>query len=256
MKNPLTRFSKTVDNYVRYRPDYPQEITTFLSQTIGLNQDSVVADIGSGTGKSTLPFLKNKNIVYAVEPNAPMRAAAEKLLKSYPNFKSINGSAEETTLVDNSVNMILAGQAFHWFDIVATRKEFLRIGQQSTNLVLLWNKRDDVASDFMHSYNDFLNTFATDYTKVNLRYINEADYELIFGHTNWKTKTFPNQQIFDWEGLKGRYLSCSYAYDKTHSEYEKAMQRLFEIFEKHNIKGQVEMKYKTELHYGKLNYLE
>ena len=252
MKNALSRFSKTVDNYVRYRPDYPAAIVLFLLEKLDLNESSVVADIGAGTGKSSLPFLENGNPVLAVEPNEAMRLAAENLLNHFTNFTSVNGSAEATNLAENSADLILAGQAFHWFDIPKARKEFLRIARPNAGLCLLWNKRADTASDFMQAYNDFLNTYATDYTKVNLRYINAPDYELIFGHTDWQTQTFPNQQIFDWEGLKGRYLSCSYAYDPTHPKHEVAMKALKFIFEKNNVNGNVKMQYQTELHYGSI----
>lgn len=252
MENSLTRFSKTVDNYVRYRPDYPMEMIHFLQNEIGLTPEQIIADIGSGTGKSTLPFLENGNPVYAVEPNLEMRAAAEKICAPYSNFKSVAASAEKTSLADKSVDVLLAGQAFHWFDKVKTRAEFLRIAKDEATIVLLWNKRNDAASDFMVAYNTFLNTYATDYTKVNLRYINEEDYRLLFGHKEWKTKQLPNQQVFDWEGLKGRYLSCSYAYHPAHAGHEEAINVLKSIFDKYQKNGYVKMVYHTELHYGRL----
>lgn len=87
----------------------------------------MIADIGSGTGLLSELFLKQGNIVYGVEPNLEMRQAGELLLKDYPNFHSMNGSAELTTLPNQSIDLIVAGQAFHWFDVGQCRQEFQRI---------------------------------------------------------------------------------------------------------------------------------
>src|SRR5579872_6213874 len=121
------RFSNRVDNYVKYRPGYPKEILTFLKDAAGFSPDWIVADIGSGTGISTTLFLDNGNTVYTVEPNGPMRTKAEELLDSRPGFISIDGTAEATTLPPSSIDLIIAGQAFHWFDPIPTKKEFHRI---------------------------------------------------------------------------------------------------------------------------------
>lgn len=112
----LNRFSDRVDNYIKFRPNYPVEVIAFLKQHGFLKKESVIADIGSGTGISAELFLKEGNSVFGVEPNKEMREAGERLLKGYSSFKSINATAETTTLGNNSVDLIVAGQAFHWFD--------------------------------------------------------------------------------------------------------------------------------------------
>src|SRR3954467_10992955 len=117
--NSTTRFTDRVEDYVRYRPSYPAaELLDFLTAKTGFDASWVVADIGSGTGISTELFLKNGNKVYGVEPNDAMRQKGEELLKGYPLFTSVNGSAEHTTLADRSVDLVIAGQAFHWFNPV------------------------------------------------------------------------------------------------------------------------------------------
>lgn len=131
MKN-TERFNNRVDNYTLYRPHYPKEIIPFLKKEIGLTEHSLIADIGSGTGISSEIFLDNGNMVYAVEPNIEMREAAEKMHKFDKNFISINASAEKTSLKDNSIDVIIAGQAFHWFDKTLAKNEFKRIVTDST----------------------------------------------------------------------------------------------------------------------------
>src|SRR5919198_771722 len=104
MHDSTTRFSNRVDQYVKYRPSYPKEIIPFLEKAIGLNSTFIIADIGSGTGILSKIFLDCGDRVYAVEPNKAMRNKAVELLQQYDSFTSINGTAEQTTLQDGSVD--------------------------------------------------------------------------------------------------------------------------------------------------------
>jgi ubiquinone/menaquinone biosynthesis C-methylase UbiE len=139
--NSTTRFSDRVENYIKYRPHYPPEVIDYLQSQNVLADSSVIADIGSGTGISTEMFLNNGNTVYGVEPNKEMREAAERLLKDYKNFVSVNGTAEETTLKNKSIDIVTAGQAFHWFDIPKSKAEFKRILKDTGYVVLMWNNK-------------------------------------------------------------------------------------------------------------------
>src|SRR5262245_17011202 len=122
-----TRFSTRVENYVKYRPGYPPAVVDLLRRECPLSDASVVVDVGSGTGILTELFLKYGHPVFAVEPNEEMRKAAERLLGDRAGFHSIVGTAEATTLPDCSVDLISAGQAFHWFDRERAHREFVRI---------------------------------------------------------------------------------------------------------------------------------
>jgi precorrin-6B methylase 2 len=70
------RFSNRVGNYSSYRPRYPKSLINLLIQKISLTPELIIADIGSGTGISTEPFLENGNTVYGIEPNREMRNEA------------------------------------------------------------------------------------------------------------------------------------------------------------------------------------
>lgn len=126
-RDPTRRFSDRVENYVRYRPGYPRALLECLAREHGLDPAHAVADIGSGTGILSELLLRNGNAVFGVEPNAEMRAAAERLLRGQAKFHSVDGRAEATTLPTASVDWITAAQAFHWFDVSAARREFRRI---------------------------------------------------------------------------------------------------------------------------------
>ena len=113
------KFSGKSDIYEQARPAYAPALISWLVQTLNLNPDSKIADVGAGTGKLTRQLLELGATVYAVEPNADMRYKAITLLSDYPNFQPIAAPAEHATLPDKSVNLITAASAFHWFDAKA-----------------------------------------------------------------------------------------------------------------------------------------
>jgi ubiquinone/menaquinone biosynthesis C-methylase UbiE len=141
MRDSKERFSDRVDDYRKYRPGYPEAVLQVLEERCGLSPSSVVADIGSGTGILTGMLLSKAHTVYAVEPNAPMRSAAEEDYRDHPAFRSVAGSAEATTLPSRSVDLITAAQAFHWFDPEKAKAEFRRILRKEGNIALIWNER-------------------------------------------------------------------------------------------------------------------
>src|SRR5258708_27182302 len=126
MLDPKERFSDRVDDYVRYRPDYPRPFLELLQRECGLGRGRAVADVGSGTGMLTRLLVESGAQVIGVEPNAAMRAAAERALGGEPRFRSVDGSAEATELPDASVDLITAGAGFHWVDTGRARLGVLR----------------------------------------------------------------------------------------------------------------------------------
>src|ERR1039458_5869167 len=134
--DPTKRFSSRVEDYIRYRPSYPAGIVPWLERECGLAPQSRIADIGSGTGIFSRILLDFGCQVFGVEPNAGMRAAAERQLAGVERFHSVDGRAEATTLADASVDFVTAGQAYHWFDPEPTRNEFRRILKPPGGVVL------------------------------------------------------------------------------------------------------------------------
>ena len=251
--NPTTRFSSRVENYVRYRPGYPAEIMDLLRAECGLKKDSPVADIGSGTGKLTELFLQNGNPVFGVEPNREMREAGEGQLKNFPGFRNVAGTAEATTLPDRSVEFITIGQAFYWFELDPCRVEFLRILQPGGWVVIIWNDRLVDATPFLAVYEKFLHEFSTDYEQINHRRFNDGEAVRKFLGSRSNLKNFPNAQYFDFEGIKGRLLSSSYAPEAGHPKHEAMLVALKQIFEAYQQDGRVIFEYETHVYYGQLS---
>jgi SAM-dependent methyltransferase len=246
MPKNTERFSDRVENYIRYRPDYPSEVLEYLKDKIGFSSKDTVADIGSGTGISAEMFLRNGNKVYAVEPNKEMREAADRLLASYSGYIGVNGSSEATTLPDQSVDLVVAAQAFHWFDRAAFKKECKRIGRVGAHCLLMWNERK-VESDFEKAYEDLLIKYATDYLRVDHRNIREKDLVEFFAPAPVSHVVLYNEQLFDYEGVKGRLLSSSYVPNLGEPNFEPMIALLHEIFDRYKKDGRVSFSYDCNL---------
>lgn len=246
-----TRFSNRVENYIRYRPGYPTGIPAFINKELGISPGSVVADIGSGTGISASLFLENGYTVYGIEPNKEMREAAERSLSRYPAFTSMSGTAEAVPVGDGSIDLIIAAQAFHWFEIDAARKESKRILKKDGWVVLLWNDRDTAVDGFAREYEALLQTL-TDYNEVNHKNTGDAAFDRFFGKGNYKEKHFANSQEFDLEGLKGRLMSSSYAPVETDAAYAPMMKELERIFDLYHSDGSITIRYDTKMVYGRI----
>ncbi|NVM17646.1 MAG: class I SAM-dependent methyltransferase [Candidatus Lokiarchaeota archaeon] len=245
--DPKKRFSSRVENYIKYRPSYPLEIIDFLKKKNLLAKNTVIADIGSGTGILTKIFLDNGNQVYGVEPNSDMREAAENILQDYNNFYSIEGSAESTGIEENSIDLIIAGQAFHWFDVEEAKKEFKRILKPNGNVVLIWNNRGKAGSGFNSSYESFTLNYGTDYKEVRK---SEGNVDRFF---TYQKETFDNFQDLDFTSFKGRVLSASYIPLSDNPIFPKMIVDLEDLFNEHQRNGIIRIEYDTELYYGKLD---
>jgi SAM-dependent methyltransferase len=251
MSQSVERFSSRVENYVKYRPNYPSDIIPFLKSESVLTDRSLIADIGSGTGKLTELLLQNGNTVFGVEPNQGMRAAAERILQHYSNFRSLDGTAEQTTLADSSIDLITAGQAFHWFNPSLARIEATRILRPDAWAVLIWNDRKLQSTPFLEAYEALLLKYGTDYKDVRHDKATEAINEF-FAPDEFKLRVFPNKQIFDFDGLKGRVQSSSYTPEPTHPDFPEMIQELDVIFRNHEKDGHVVFEYDTKVFYGQV----
>ena len=213
-EDPKRRFSPRVLNYL------PKK------------KRSVVADIGSGTGIFTKRLLDQGMKVYGVEPNDDMRRAAEDFLKNYPNFHSVKGSAEKTTLPDESVDVVTAAQAFHWFNPEPTLKEFQRILRPEGMVAFVWNERDLEADDFMKEYNQILLDFCPKYKNSPHLHITKDQILDFIEEITLDEFHFSNEQEFDQSGFIGRVLSSSYTPLPRTPEYVPFITALNELFDK------------------------
>lgn len=251
MKSPTERFSTRVDNYARYRPSYPAAAIDLLAARCGLVPGAQVADIGSGTGILSELLLGRGAQVYAVEPNEAMRSAAEARLGGRPGFLSVRGRAEATTLASGSIQLLVAAQAFHWFDAQRARTEALRVARPGAMGALLWNERPQGTHRFLDEYDALLRRYAPEYDRIVASRADVASMRGFFGG-HMHEAAFANEQRFDFEGLKGRLLSSSYAPEAGQPQHEPLLAGLHELYLRHEHRGQVVFAYQTLVYFGQL----
>jgi SAM-dependent methyltransferase len=244
----VSRFSGRVEDYVRYRPGYPNSVIDVICALWSITNDRIVADIGCGPGMSTDVFLRASFRVIGIEPNQEMREAAEIRFANNPRFTSVPGTAEATTLTDHSVDIVVAAQAFHWFDVPSARREFARILRPPGMVVLLWNTlRTD--TPFLRAYEDLLQRYAIDYRQVHHKNVGDEVFRVMFPN-GWKTVVLENVQSLDLAGVKGRLRSSSFAPTEGHANFEPMMAAVKQLFDRHQVDGQVRFEYDTEVYLG------
>ncbi len=246
------RFSDRVDNYVKYRPSYPQEVLTYLANRCKLTDGSAIADVGSGTGIFSGLLLAQGYKVYAVEPNHAMQEAAVRQFGDDSNFTPLNGAAEATTLPSNSIDAVVCAQAFHWFDAGKTKTEFKRILKAGGHVALIWNNREVGTDEFAAAYENLLKHHSADYNQVNHRNISDIDFKAFFKDGLYETVKYPNVQVFDEEGFLGRAFSSSYVPAEDSGDGKKFKDMLKALFVKYNTNGKVRFFYQTEVYLGKV----
>lgn len=126
-------------SYERGRPGYAEQAVDFLAEALGLGTRSTILDVGAGTGKLTRQLLHLRATVVAVEPLAEMRA---QFRASVPGVPVLEGRAEALPVEPQSVDAIVAAQAWHWFDSEAATAEAERVLRPGGGIGLLWNEYD------------------------------------------------------------------------------------------------------------------
>jgi SAM-dependent methyltransferase len=249
MNDSSQLFSNRVEAYVKYRPGYPAELIPELLAQTGMDNTAVAADIGSGTGIFTAGLLEQGLEVHAVEPNQPMRAAAEQMFGDNPKFHSVGAGAESTGLATASIDLLTAAQAFHWFNNDATRDEFRRILKPEGQLALIWNRRN-TDEPFQQVYENLLREFAPEYGKVNHMNLEIGDVGAFFADGEMRQLHFDNSQRLDFSGLLGRLKSASYCPTEDSSLYIPLVNELLAQFDHHARDGHINFVYDTQVYLG------
>ncbi len=219
---------------------------------MGFNQSSIIADVGSGTGILTGQLLEMGSRVYGVEPNQDMRSRAENRLSGITRYTSVDGTAENTKLEDDSVDFVSVAQAFHWFDILAFKKECQRILKPGGMAVLVWNSRvsdSPIVMDNAEVFRKYCPEFKGFSGGIEER---TSDFSIFFKESSYTTKQFNNDISYDLEGFIGRSLSASYSPKKGDASYDMFIAAVTDIFEKYSFNGKVVIPNITRAYIGKV----
>lgn len=249
--NNSDRFTGRVANYVKYRPSYPDAYLDYLASDVGFNHDSVVADIGAGTGILSKLLAPRVKMVFAVEPNAEMRRAAAEYCKDAPNVAIIEGCAEATGLPGSSADFITAAQAFHWFNLDEAKREFGRVLKPGGKVTLVWNVRD-ITTPFGAEYEKLVKQFCLKYLGTGGDSAETLPYRLFFKNGEYDYRVFSNDRKIDLETLIGYSLSTSYAPVKGDENFPGFIKNMMELYDRFAAGGGVVLSTATHSYVGEI----
>ncbi len=250
MTTSTERFGDRAMQYARFRPGYPLGLVALLEKEGLLPEGAVVADIGSGTGKLSEVFLARGFGVYGVEPNGEMRAQAEQAFQGQPLFRSVTGTAEATGLEAASVDLVAVGQAFHWFDVERTRREFERILRPDGGAAVVWNEREP-AHGFGPAYQEIVDRYKAEAVPVSHAGVSAAALERFFAPSTPVWMRLEHACSYGLEAITGRMVSSSYM-PNTSPRKEAMIAALEKAFAAHAVHGRVELRYTAVMCCGRL----
>ena len=223
-------FDDKSNNYVEYRPVFPQAAVDLIFSTVS---NPVMADIGSGTGRLSGRCLKQVAKLYAVEPNAQMRKVAEEQFAENVNYQSVAAFAQQTSLPEKSLDVITVSSAYHYFDEESTRQEFRRILKKDGYVFLFW---DDYTGNNYDEEKAIIDNKYRTHPTYGVERKSRAD--ALFGKENYKTEVFETVIFQTYEAFLGGWSSASYIPAVGTPEYydfEKEAKALFERFSQNGL---------------------
>lgn len=242
-------FTGKSEVYALHRPQYSEEALEFIRREVNITPDTLIADIGAGTGIFTKQLSVLGCRVVAVEPNEDMRS---RISDTAPDSEIISAPAERTGLPDHSVSLITVATALHWFDQKLFAEECRRILTDSGKILIIWNLSDKTAD------------IVKDLHELNLKYCEK--YKALFVEDpvlkdrsidvtkeflpNCKQASYENDQSFDLEGFVGNRLSYSYAPQENEVGYAEYADALKSFFNEHQSEGKLTLPHFTHCFIG------
>jgi ubiquinone/menaquinone biosynthesis C-methylase UbiE len=240
-------FSSKAEKYAKYRWAYAAEAIQAIMEITGMTQESILADIGAGTGILTKEFVGKVKRIYAIEPNPEMRAILKDELGKYPSCSISGKRAEATGLKSQSVDVITAAQAVHWFDPHKARAEFYRILKPGGWIVICRNYGNNPALG-----EALQNVYPAETDTETLMIGKSEPRSFYYGDGEYIQKAYPNRNQVDWEGFFGGLATASFAPDENcpmHGEFEQNARRVFDQF---SIDNMIDIKSVTEVYIGQI----
>ena len=242
-------FSSKVSDYSASRPGYPAILFETLRHDCRLDRDSLIVDVGAGTGLLARGFLERGHRVIAVEPNADMRRMCDRSLMGYTRaegtlYSSVEGRAEAMPIETGTVDLVTAAQAFHWFDVARARVEFQRVLRESGRVALIRNNR--IATDPLQAaIEEACADYGGERRKARLSHDDWEGLSDFLGTGTAVEYTWPHAQLLDRDGLVSLVLSRSYMPERDSPAGREVVARIGRLFEDHAVDARVIVRYVT-----------
>lgn len=240
-------FNRGGDAYERGRPDFPPDAITFLVDTLEIKGESTVVDLGAGNGKLTRILAQADPNLVAIEPVDGM---IKKFKSFLPAVSILKGTAESIPLPDGDADVVVVGQAFHWFKGEAALPEIHRVLRPEGRLGLIWNVRDE-SLDWVAGLSRIINEF-----KGNAPRYGSFEWKKAFDRTTLFTplekKTFNFIQKGGMDMVLDRVQSVSFISALPDKDREGVLNRVRELLASHpqtRGKEEFEIPYRTDVYW-------
>ncbi|KWU47824.1 class I SAM-dependent methyltransferase [Pseudomonas palleroniana] len=221
-------FSTQAATYAQGRPDYPRQLIGWLGEALGVEPQSTVIDLGAGTGKFTRLLSTLTPALIAVEPIAAMAA---QLIRSLPDVRLVEGTAESIPLGDATADAVVCAQAFHWFATQAALAQIHRVLKPGGRLGLMWNVRDE-SVDWVAAISAIITPYEGDTPRFHTGRWREAFTGKYFSAP--ELTCFPYQHVGSpQEVIMDRFLSVSFIAALPDAEKAKVRAQLQALIDTH-----------------------
>ncbi|MGF1485117.1 MAG: class I SAM-dependent methyltransferase [Opitutales bacterium] len=252
MSDPAQRYKRRGQEFSTFREVFPTAVFHLFHDACGLEPGSPVADIASADGNFARLLLDRGYRVHGVERLAWLREMALQELGEDPNFFSVRGRTDATTLPERSMEAAVVCGAVPWSEVFAAREEFRRILQPGGWIFIVRNVHGAAEAEILQSFDNLLVEFGTDYRGAGGGPVTAADFENFFGHRQFEHRLFPNPQTLTWEAFKGRLLASCYAPGPGHPDCPPMLRRLRQIYDAHQSFSEVHLPYDTAVTFGRM----
>ncbi|MBW3589332.1 MAG: class I SAM-dependent methyltransferase [Actinobacteria bacterium] len=250
IKRIVQSFGEVADDYDRGRPGYSPEAIDFLTREFSITSQTNVLDVGAGTGKLTAQILSTGADVAALEPVEGMRRRLEENL---PDVRIVGGSAESIMLANESIDIIVCGQSFHWFHTEKALRDFYRVLRPGGGLALLWNHRE-VSAGWTEEVTRIMDRHEPAARQLDASTTWPNDFERVGLFSPLQKQQFEHSQVVDLKTLLAAVKSRSYIASLNEPDQRRVLDEVLELVETHpDLKDRdvFELPYITDLYWSR-----
>ncbi len=240
-------FERAGNEYHKGRPEYPADSVGFLIEKLNLSLQSQIVEVGAGTGKFTKLLVDRGLNVIATEPVPGMRTKFHELL---PSVQILDGTAERIPLAPNSMDTLIAAQAFHWFDGPSAIAEFARVLKPGGTLCLIWNARDE-SIDWVAKLTEIIDPHEAGAPRYKSG-LWKRSFKETSNFRPLEHKAFYHSQVGDQEMLVNRVTSISFISALPEEKRNEVVASARALANEHpdlRVKMKIEIPYRTDVYW-------